>query len=217
MNIEKDVPFLGHTKIDYDECCAKLILEELFPDRYTDLVLDDKPDIQGDGVGIEVTIADEEKNQEATKNWLKARSSKDERVRAYSIERMKQLGVEYVGGIQLWPTLPVTFDLTKKAIEKKINKLRSGKYKYFPRYELFVFTDTWYEERVVAEARKNLFAESVSRYYQTVYVLSQGYNLQIFETKSGEYKNLVIDTVEQSNRNERAWQMVVEAEKMECK
>ncbi len=33
-----------HTKRKYDECFAKLILEEYFSDRYGDLQLQDKPD-----------------------------------------------------------------------------------------------------------------------------------------------------------------------------
>lgn len=34
-----------HTKLKYDECFAKLILEEYFSDRYGDLQLQDKPDL----------------------------------------------------------------------------------------------------------------------------------------------------------------------------
>ncbi len=60
-----------HTIIDYDECCALLILKELFPERYTDLVLDDKPDLQGRKIGIEVTIAIERDHQEAVIIGLK--------------------------------------------------------------------------------------------------------------------------------------------------
>ena len=72
MKIEKDKPLPDHTKLDYDECCALLTLKELFPEQYSELILDDKPDLQGREVGIEVTIAGDRKHQEALSNWVKA-------------------------------------------------------------------------------------------------------------------------------------------------
>ncbi len=68
MRIEKNKPLPNHTKLNYDECCAKLILEELFPKRYHKLALSDKPDLQGEEVGIEVTIANNQKMEEARNN-----------------------------------------------------------------------------------------------------------------------------------------------------
>ena len=32
--IEKDRPLPSHTKLDYDECYAKIVLEKFFPDQY---------------------------------------------------------------------------------------------------------------------------------------------------------------------------------------
>lgn len=57
MKIDKNRPLPEHTKLDYDECCALLVLKELFPDRYSTLEILDKPDLQGVNVGVEVTIA----------------------------------------------------------------------------------------------------------------------------------------------------------------
>ena len=212
MKIDKDKPLPDHTKLDYDECCAKLILEELFPERYTELTLADKPDLQGDGVGIEVTIANNNKMEEARNNWVKANNCDNAVQKARYIERMAQLGVHYTGGVQGWPGFAPTFDLTRKAVESKIGKLKKGGYKSFPRYELFDFTDTWYCDSVIDAAKTFLFDEKVSRYFKTVYVLSQGADLHIFETQESQYKNEKIDTIEQSNRNRRARRMVEEGE-----
>lgn len=65
--IEKDRPLPSHTKLDYDECYAKVILEKFYPDRYVDLLLDDKPDLRdtSNGIGIEVTSAIPQNEQEA--------------------------------------------------------------------------------------------------------------------------------------------------------
>ena len=215
MKIKKDKPLPNHTKLDYDECCAKLILEELFPERYGKLLLADKPDLQGKGVGIEVTVANDRNMQEALHNWIRAVSSSDEEKRKRNINRMRQLGVEYTGGIQSWPVSAPSFALTKHAIEGKIKKLKKGNYIPFSRYELFVFTDPWYHEDIVAKAKEYLYDESVSAYFQTVYVLSEGADLHVFETCERTHQEIVIDHFEQTDRNMRARHMVEIAEESE--
>lgn len=212
MKIEKDKPLPDHTKFDYDECCAKLILEDLFPDRYHNLLLADKPDLQATNVGIEVTIANDQKVQEALNNWIKAYNCEDDNLRNHYIERIAQLGVKYTGGVQGWPGFSPTFDLTREAVESKLNKLKNGTYKPFKRYELFIFTDTWYHEGVVDVAKEYLFSDVVSECYKTIYVLSEGADLHVFETDIKAYYNIKIDVSEQSDRNIRARQMVEDAE-----
>lgn len=212
MKIDKNKPLPDHTKLDYDECCAKLILEELFPDRYYNLLLADKPDLQGTNVGIEVTVANDRKMQEALNNWIKAYNCSDEKKKSKYIDRMAQLGVKYTGGVQGWPGFSPSFNLTRNAIDSKIGKLKKGNYKSFPRYELFVFTDTWYHEAVVEDAKRYIFRDKVSECYKTIYVLSEGADLHVFETGIGLYQNIKIDSTEQSDRNIRARQMVEDAE-----
>lgn len=214
MRIDRGKPLPDHTKVNYEECCAKLILEELFPDRYHDLLMADKPDLQGSDVGIEVTIANDQNTQEALNNWVKACSCQDENVRKHCISRMTQLGVDYTGGIQAWPGTNPSFELSRKAIEKKIHKLKKGRYKPFPRYELFLFTDTWYHETVIQDAKRYIFQNEVSDCYKTIYVLAEGADLHVFETDLGLHYNKKIDVSEQSARNTRARRMVEKAE--EC-
>ena len=57
--IEKDRPLPSHTKLDYDECYAKIVLEKFFPDQYENLQISDKPDLRdiSNNIGIEVTSA----------------------------------------------------------------------------------------------------------------------------------------------------------------
>ncbi len=211
MAIDKNKPLPDHTKLDYDECCAKLILEELFPNRYPKLMLADKPDLQGKDVGIEVTLAANRDHMEALKLWY-TMPYINESSKKRNIERMEQLGVKYTPGIQAWPGGTPTIDQTVCAVESKIKKLKNLTYKVFPRYELFVFTDTWYHESVVEKAKEYLFDDKVSKYYKTVYVLSEGCNLHIFETEDKAYSCIEIPVPEQSDRNNRARQMVEEAE-----
>lgn len=213
MKIEPGKPLPDHTKLDYDECCAKITLEELFPAQYQNLILADKPDLQGNEVGIEVTIADDRKKQEAVGNWVRANSTEDKKIRDSAIERMRQLGVEFTGGIQGWPGVDTSFRQIENAVNKKIEKLKAGNYRPFPRYELFVFTDIWLCPEKKTEADVFFFSGDVKPYYQKVYLFSQGNEFHIFDTENNAYQMLVIDSSEQTRRNLLARQMVEEGER----
>ena len=210
--IDPGRPLPDHTKLDYDECCAKLILEELFPERYAQLTLADKPDLQGQDVGIEVTVANDPKMQEALNNWIKANSDTNEEMKALHVARMAQLGVTYTGGVQAWPGVSPTFRWVKTAVERKIEKLKNGHYRRFPRYELFVFTDTWFWEGIVQQAEEFFFSDAVNPWYKTIYVLSEGADLHIFEADLQKHVNIQIDNSQQTDRNIRARRMVEDGE-----
>lgn len=212
MEIDKNKPLPDHTRLDYCECLAKLVLEELFPSQYCDLAVADEPDLQGENVGIEVTIANDPKWQELLSNWVKANHCKNQKDYERRVEKMRELGFEYTGGVQVWPVFRPTFEFIRKAIEKKIEKLAKGEYKHFGRYELFIFTDTYFFNDITEEAKAYLFNGSVSDYYKTVYILSEETELHIFDTEIGKYEIINIDCSEQAKRNFHARRIVEEAE-----
>lgn len=212
MEIDKNKPLPDHTRLDYYECLAKLVLEELFPDQYHNLDLKDKPDLQGENVGIEVTIANDPKWQELVSNWVKANHCKNKNDYLRHVGRMRQLGVEYTGGVQVWPAQRPTFDFIRQSVEKKIQKLKKGEYKYFTRYELFIFTDTYFFDCITEEAKCYLFNGSVNDYYKTIYILSEENELHIFRVETGKYEIIIIDNTEQTHRNLRARRMVEDGE-----
>ena len=65
--IEKRHPLPSHTKLKYDECHAKILLEKFFPEVYNDLQISDRPDLRDvvNSVGVEVTSAIPQGEQEA--------------------------------------------------------------------------------------------------------------------------------------------------------
>ena len=213
MKIDKNKPLPDHTKLHYDECCALLVLKELFPDRYSKLEISDKPDLQGVNVGVEVTIADDRNHQEALNNWVKAYHCDDEKKRENYIECMKQLGVTYTGGIQAWPGQVPSLKYVKESIHAKIKKLKTGNYKRFLNDELFIFTDTWMHKTLLNEVEKFLADNKVFEFFSRVYILEQGSNLHIFE--ENYYKKVIIDVSEQTDRNIRARRIVEQAEEQE--
>lgn len=151
-NIEKDKPLPPHTKRNYDECYAKIVLESLYPNRYTNLRLADKPDLIDDNldVGVEVTSAVPKKHREAVKLWYMM-PYVDENQQERGKERMQQLGVEYQGGVQGWPSESCLLSRIEEtplkevlsAFEKKVKLLNGGEYCQFQRYDLFINSKVW--------------------------------------------------------------------------
>ena len=210
MMIESNKTLPDHTKLDYDECCAFLILKELFPERYNSLKIADKPDLQGDKIGIEVTIASDKKYQEALNNWVKANACEDDNKKQKYIERMSQLGVRYTGGIQAWPGQVPSFKYVRESVKSKVTKLNKGNYAKFEEYELFIFTDTWMHEDIVQEAAEYFETNQIFDFYRKIYILEKGYLLFIFEKSNVDC--IEIDISEQTDRNIRARKMVELAE-----
>ena len=148
-----------HTKLKYDECFAKLILEEYFSDRYGDLQLQDKPDLfdRKNNIGIEVVRAVDGRRNEAMMLWTKM-PEKNPQQQKRAIERMEQLGEEYQEGIKSWK--PVSYPLNLKdsplqhfikAVEKKVDKLNQNLYKECSRYDLFVNSSIYIQPELLSE------------------------------------------------------------------
>lgn len=148
-----------HTKLKYDECFAKLILEEYFSDRYGDLQLQDKPDLfdRKNNIGIEVVRAVDKDRNEAMMLWTKM-PEKNSQQQKRAIERMEQLGEEYQGGFQCWSSMEYPYELSRsplqlfvKALAKKVNLLNKNQYKECDRYDLFVNSELYIQHELLSE------------------------------------------------------------------
>lgn len=147
------------TKRKYDECFAKLILEEYFSDRYGDLQLQDKPDLfdRKNNIGIEVVRAVDKDRNEAMMLWVKM-PEKNPQQQKRAIERMEQLGEEYQGGFQCWSSVEYPYELSRsplqlfvKALAKKVNLLNKNQYKECDRYDLFVNSELYIQHELLSE------------------------------------------------------------------
>ena len=119
--IEKNKPLPSHTKFNYYECYAKIVLEEFFG---YNLSLDDKPDLQDiqNNIGIEVTIAEKSETLEAERLYSTL-FYVDEHTREKNIKRIEQCGSKYKDGI-LSSSGTDDFNLINEAINCKREKLR---------------------------------------------------------------------------------------------
>lgn len=141
-----------HEKYRYEECYAKILLERVYPEIYTDLSILDKPDLQNEvlQVGVEVTSAVPSSLREAKACWIKAIKTNDAKIKDKYVKRMKQLGYTYTGGVQSW--LRDDFDQLdiehlyeetslldlEKSITQKLEKLNGGGFKELKQMDLYV-------------------------------------------------------------------------------
>ena len=160
VKIDPNKPLPDHTKLRYEECYAKAFLEFYYPNKYSNLVMQDKPDLCDftNDIGIEVVEAVEKSRKEAVKLWYTMPYvSEDKQLR--NKDRMKQLGEEYNEGFQFWNWVEIydknidlePFEVMYEAIKQKLYKLNHVGYRKCRQYELFVYSELmirkeWHEK-----------------------------------------------------------------------
>lgn len=207
-----------HTKLKYDECFAKLILEEYFSDRYGDLQLQDKPDLfdRKNNIGIEVVRAVDECRNEAMMLWTKM-PEKNSQQQKRAIERMEQRGEEYQEGIKSWE--PVSYPLNLKdsplqdfikAVEKKVDKLNKNLYKECSRYDLFVNSSIYIQPELLSELFEQIKSINCrEKRYSFVYFYGQK---TIVECDFAHNKYTPKKDSRQADLVNMAWEMVEQGE-----
>lgn len=157
--IQKDRPLPSHTKLDYDECYAKIVLEKFFPEKYIDLKIADKPDLrdESNNIGIEVTSAIPQNDQEAASLACEipylGEIKKNKR-----ISYLKTKGYDYTdygmfGTSRSFAWTGIGYpDIDKthckyflSAVKNKIRKLNNSGYAQMGRYDLFVNSELFIE------------------------------------------------------------------------
>ena len=199
-------PLPEHTKINYEECFVKLLLEDMFPERYQNLILTDKPDLIDEihNIGIEITSAIPKHRQEAFNLWRTMPYQSEER-QSKRKERMKQLGAEYQAGTQIWPVLgelelKEELDELFGCFENKIRKLNNGHYTQHDRYDLFIISELWLDDKdytmILQEFTKK---NNLNLGYTLVYLVTLD-NICIFHLYEKKYT-----TVEVSHQKSYEW------------
>ena len=202
VRIEKNKPLPDHTKLRYQECYAKILLERCVPKFKSGLQMRDKPDLYCSDcdTGIEVTDIMSKEKREAVKLWYTMPYVKPEQ-QERNIDRMKQLGVEYSRGVQTWPTITYDNGLDSTpyqelygAIKKKLHKLNNGNQEQFSSNELLLFTELLLydcvEYRIVdrLESCQNDFVKK----YDTLYIVTIDW-LLCYDMKSNTLEKRFFD------------------------
>lgn len=179
-----------HTKLKYEECYAKIILEHCFPQKYCNLLIEDKPDLYDNknDIGIEVTSAIKPDFREAQSLWSEMQN-KNPAQQERAKERMRQLHYAYQGGIQTWGAneydkgaTSQDYDIVYKMIESKLQKLnRKGLYKDCQSYALFVESFTNMEQDWINQFIKQIkvIYDRYDKIYDIIYFLAQNDIMEI--------------------------------------
>ncbi len=198
-------PLLRHTKLHYDECYAKLVLERCFPDRYENLQISDKPDLRDNihQIGIEVTSAIPPKTQEALNLASEIPyicGEKKER----RIKRLQKLGYTYTDWGMTGPGTSYSLEENTQventpcndfliACNKKIDKLNNTNYDECGQYDLFVQTELFVENWMLPQIMNRLLG--MNRYekkYSLIYLLALE-AIYIFDIDKQQYTTVPLE------------------------
>lgn len=220
VKIEKDRPLLRHTKLDYDECYAKIILEKFFPAKYQNLQISDRPDLRTkDGnIGIEVTSVIPQEEQEALALACEIPYI-DEENQEKRIEYLKKKGYKYTKYGMSHPSRSygwIGFNYSDieqtfcsdfiHAVEEKIKKLNSGNYDLLSEYDLFVQSELYIEEWMQQKLIDKLCQLSIQQYnYKFIYLLALN-GLFVFDVSTHKYS--------MKETGEKLWGLGTEARDM---
>ncbi len=200
--IDPNKPLPSHTKLNYDECFAKLVLEKFLPDIFSNLRISDTPDLRDDihSVGIEVTSAVSREDQEALHiaSWI---PYEDEKKKAYHYDRLQKMNYQYKQyGLshpyRSWLYLDLANPLIEKtaccqllvAFKNKVQKLNSKNYADLQCYHLYVYSELFIADWMPPQLLEKLCSlNNDARKYTNVYLLALE-GLFIFNLKQKQYR-----------------------------
>lgn len=221
-------PLPDHTKVDYYECLAKLILEKMFPNEFENLEILDKPDLQDDknGIGVEVTIARNKVQEENESLYAKIESGQV-RNRDKAIEKINNSYkpcVMYVDGQEIREPdrynngilvgIPDNDDFERifKSFSEKIKKLNDDGYKKYMENHLFVYSDILANQQMLNQAiseMNNIQTKHKIRFQKVFVCVPQYIYILNLESKKGESMDIKSFQI---GLAERARNMVIQCE-----
>lgn len=190
-------PLPEHTTIDYEECYAKLLLEDLFPDDLINLEIKDKPDLQNQNIGIEVTNARDE-GQLIAENMYSNLLNDRVRDKEKTIELIEK---EHKCKVTDWCLIGKlqndSINLILKSFRMKLRKLNHGGYNIYKSNRLFILSDIYADEKMLKEVLCEMIqAQTVNeKIFQKVYINVPRF-LYVFDLEKDTYnvKEISSDT-----------------------
>ena len=202
-------PLPKHTKLDYYECYAKIVLSHLYNKNYESIIIRDRPDLQffDESRGIEVTQAIDPEQQKAEKLYTDIHyglvHSKEG-----AIQEILKCGCKYEDGILIGKPGIDSFEFIMKALKIKLEKINKGGYVYFYHYDLFVFSDIYADDMMLNDALLSMLmlSKEYKLFFEKVFVLVPG-SLYIFKLLSEQFHVI-------NYSNELQYEMACQAREM---
>ncbi len=141
-------------KSDIWEEYARVVLQWLKPADYSELTLDDKPDLVDaiSDLGVEVTWSLPEGSKKIDALYLRLCIEENSEKRRNIEERLSQLGAKVDKYVCLHPTGHDSFSLINKSHKAKLELLNKGGYKLFKHNHLFIMSDILANETMLKSA-----------------------------------------------------------------
>ncbi len=213
--IDKNRPLPYNTIYKYEECFAKLLLEQLFPDIFKDLKLLDKPDLQNLELnfGIEVTTAIESKNLELDNLYTRLEYDLVQN-RENVIKKIEALGGKIINGILFHPKQNRDLSNIEKSICNKLDKLNGNDYKIFSKNYLFITTyDFLLKQECIGLFSKYKVLQCNYKYkYQKIYIYCLGGELFEFDFVNNKYNIYEVENVYEKSIEARKMVEIKECE-----
>lgn len=135
----------------------------------------------------------------------------NEERRQYLVERITQCGAEYNHGILFGPKAASSFDLVHKSHRSKLEKLSSGGYQTFERYELFVRSYIYITNTMADEALSLMIQDAANfqHSFSLITVTVPDFNYR-FDLEHGTYTSCKFDQSDQYSIGKAARQWVID-------
>lgn len=120
---------------------CKLILEEIYPDKFHDIVIDrEKPDLRNSGssIGVEVTSAEDKETRELDNLYTRQYCYGDSVSKARARKRIEELGGQIAKECLVHPFARRKVKNIYEIVKDKTRKLNSD-YETFDENDLFIF------------------------------------------------------------------------------
>lgn len=207
----------NHSTLDYYECYAKIVLEELYPEEFQNLLIIDKPDLQSiDGsVGIEVTNAIDKNVMEAEKLYSEISCNSAKKPQK-ALKRIEECGHKLEDGVLFYSKKGIldyslsenSFCSIIKSFDNKLTKLNGGQYKPFKNNHLFIFSYIFCNDKMIKDAVSEMRKKQANmelKFYK-VYLLIPG-RCYSFDLYTGNYKEYPINYTLQSSQAYKAYEL----------
>ena len=213
MKIHEDKPLPNHTKLDWEECYAKVFLEHMYKNEFCELKIKDRPDLQDEenSIGIECTVAIDKKSQEAEKLYIDLINNN-----VKNPEKCKEK-IEKLGG-KITEYVLIQSDTKSKinilnAVKIKLKKLNGDNYKIFKNNYLLIRDSIYIREKEIKELQYSIgIIQSKKKVeFDKIYLLL---NDKLIELNMIDYTNKIIkiDSSTQYELAQKARKIVVEYE-----
>lgn len=213
MKIKEDEPLPKHTKLDWEECYAKVFLEHMYKNEFCGLKIKDRPDLQDEenSIGIECTVAIDKKSQEAEKLYIDLINNNVKNPEKCK-EKIEKLGGKITEYVLIQSGTNSSINILN-AVKIKLKKLNGNNYKIFKNNYLLIRDSIYIREEEIKELQYSIgiMQSNEKIEFDKIYLLL---NDKFIELNMIDYTNKIIkiDTSTQYELAQKARRIVVEYE-----